>query len=486
MPMPRIAQPIPPAAPVPRATGARLALAGLSLSMLLSSLGTSVANVALPTLEDGFGASFGEVQWVVLAYLLSVTTMVVSAGRLGDLMGRRRLLVAGIATFMLASTLCAIAPTLWLLILARALQGLGAAAMMALSLAFAAETVPRARTGSAMGLLGSTSAIGTALGPSLGGVLIASLGWRAIFLANVPLGLLALRLSRRHLPGDRREPAALRRPRFDLAGTLLLALTLGAYALAVTVDIGHLGPLSVALILAAIGGAGLFVVAERRAESPLINATMLRDPALGAGLVTSGLVSSVVMATLVVGPFYLARALELGPALVGLVMSVGPAVVALAGVPSGHIADRFGPRRITVAGLAGMAGGAALLSLIPARVGVPGYLGSIVVMTLGYALFQTANNTAVVAGAPTERRGVTSGMLNLSRNLGLLTGASVMGAVFALAAGTTEMADSRPEDVATGMRTTFALASILIIGAMIVAVGGSRRVASAAAARPSD
>lgn len=454
--------------------------------MLLSSLGTSVANVALPTLEEAFSASFGEVQWVVLAYLLSVTTMVVSAGRLGDVVGRRRLLMAGIATFTLASTLCATAPALWLLILARALQGLGAAAMMALSLAFAAETVPKARTGSAMGLLGSTSAIGTALGPSLGGVLIASLGWRAIFLANVPLGLLALRLAYRHLPVDRREQDPARPPRFDLAGTLALALALGAYALAVTIEIGHLGPLSVALLLAAIGGAGLFVFAERRAESPLISATMFRDPVLSAGLVTSGLVSSVMMATLVVGPFYLARALGLGPALVGLVMSVGPAVVALSGVPAGHIADRLGARRITVAGLAGVAGGTVLLAVIPTRFGVPGYLGPIVVMTLGYALFQTANNTAVVAGATADRRGVTSGMLNLSRNLGLLTGASVMGGVFALAAGTTEMAHAQPEDIATGMRTTLALASVLIIGAMIVAVGATRRVASVPALRSSD
>jgi EmrB/QacA subfamily drug resistance transporter len=446
--------------------------------MLLSSLGTSVANVALPTLEEEFGASFGEVQWVVLAYLLAVTTLVVGAGRLGDLVGRRRLLVAGIATFTLASVLCATAPALWLLVLARALQGLGAAAMMALSLAFVAETVPKARTGSAMGLLGSTSAIGTALGPSLGGVLIAGLGWRAIFLLNVPVGFLALLLARRRLPADRRQPAAAP-PRYDLAGTLLLALTLGAYALAVTVDVGRLGPLRVALLIAAIGGAGLFVVAERRAEAPLISRAMLRDPVLSAGLVTSGLVSTVMMATLVVGPFYLAAALGLGPALVGLVMSVGPAVVALSGVPAGRIADRLGARRIALAGLAGMAGGALLLSLIPARFGVPGYLGPIVVITLGYAFFQTANNTTVMVGAPADRRGVTSGMLNLSRNLGLITGASVMGAVFAFAAGTTEMAHARPDDIATGMRATLALASLLIVGAIIVAAGGTRRVSRA-------
>ncbi len=184
----------------PRPPSARWALAALSLSMLLAALGTSIANVALPTLAQEFAASFQAVQWVVLAYLLAVTTLIVSVGRLGDLIGRRRLLRAGIALFTLASIGCGVAPALGWLIAARAVQGLGAAILLALSLAFVGEVVPPARTGSAMGLLGSMSAIGTALGPSLGGLLVAGPGWRAIFLLQAPLGLLAWWLAGRHLP----------------------------------------------------------------------------------------------------------------------------------------------------------------------------------------------------------------------------------------------------------------------------------------------
>src|SRR5512135_538758 len=176
------------------------ALASLSLSMLMPSLDTSIANVGLPTLARAFGASFQEVQWVVLAYLLAVTTLIVGAGRLGDMLGRRRLLLVGIGLFTAASLLCGLAPTLGVLIAARAAQGLGAAMMMALTIALVGETVPRARTGSAMGLLGTTSAIGTTLGPSLGGVLIAGSGWRVIFLVNVPLGILNMLLALRTLP----------------------------------------------------------------------------------------------------------------------------------------------------------------------------------------------------------------------------------------------------------------------------------------------
>jgi EmrB/QacA subfamily drug resistance transporter len=442
--------------------------------MLLSSLGTSIANVALPTFAQAFNASFQQVQWVVLAYLLAITALIVSVGRLGDIAGRRRLLLAGIFLFTVASVLCGVAPTLRLLIAARAAQGLGAAIMMALTMAFVGETVPKAKTGSAMGLLGTMSAIGTALGPSLGGVLIAGLGWRAIFLVNVPLGILTFVLAHRCLPVDRQGPKA-GRAGFDNVGTLLLALTLTAYALAMTIGRGSFGPLNMALLLAAVIGVGLFVLAESKAASPLIRLARFRDPVLSASLAMSALVSTVMMATLVVGPFYLSRALGLDAALVGLVLSAGPFVAALTGVPAGRIADRFGAQRVTIAGLAGMAAGAFILSMLPATLGIPGYIAPSVVLTAGYALFQTANNTAVMADVSPDQRGVISGMLNLSRNLGLITGASVMGAVFALASATADITTAHPEAVATGMRVTFAVAAMLILAALAIAVGTYRR-----------
>ncbi|HVR99415.1 MAG TPA: MFS transporter [Thermoanaerobaculia bacterium] len=448
----------------------RWSLASLSLSMLLSSLGISIANVGLPTLAQAFAASFQEVQWIVLGYLLATTTLIVSVGRLGDLLGRRRLLLAGISLFTVASILCGVAPTLWMLIAARAVQGLGAAVMMALTLALVGETVPKAETGSAMGLLGAMSAVGTALGPSLGGVLIAGLGWRALFLVKVPLGILALLLAHRHLPVDRRE-AKTDRAGFDPVGTLLLALALAAYALAMTIGRGRFGPLNMALLLAAAFGGGLFVLAESRTASPLIRLAMLRDPALGTGLAMSTLVSTVVMATLVVGPFYLSRALGLDAALVGLVVSVGPLVAALTGAPAGRIVDRLGAQRMSIAGLIGIAAGSFILSMLPARFGIAGYIVPIAVITAGYALFQTANNTAVMTDIRPDQRGVISGMLNLSRNLGLITGTSVMGAVFARASAAADITTAHPAAVATGMRITFAVAATLIAVALAIAVG---------------
>ena len=451
----------------------RWALAGLALSMLLPSLDTSIANTSLATLAQAFDAPFQQVQWVVLAYLLAITSLIVGVGRLGDVVGRRRLLLAGILGFTVASAWCGLSGQLWLLIAARAIQGLGAATMLALTIASVSEAVPQERTGRAMGLLGSMSAIGTALGPSLGGVLAPAFGWPAIFLVNVPLGLAAFVLVSRGLP---RERPGMQRARtgFDPLGTALLALTLAAYALSMTLGHGRFGSLNSALLLAAIAGAGLFALAETRVSAPLIRLSMLRDASLSAGLAMSALVSAVMMTTLVVGPFYLSRALGLAPAWAGLVLSSGPCVAAVSGVPAGRLVDRLGARRTTVLGLLGIATGSSVLSaltLAPVTLGVAGYVGPIAVTTMGYALFQASNNTTVMMGVAQAQRGVVSGMLSLSRNLGLVTGASAMAGLFAAAVGSGDLADAPPAAVAFGMRVTFGVAA----GLMVLAIGIAHR-----------
>jgi MFS family permease len=150
-------------------------------------------------------------------------------------------------------------------------------------------------------------------------------------------------------------------------------------------------------------------------------------------------------------------------------LSVGPFVAALTAVPAGRIADRFGAQRMTAVGLAGMSAGCLLLSVIPERFGIGGYIPSLVILTMGYALFQTANNTAVMADSGADQRGVISGMLNLSRNLGLITGACALAAVFAFASASSDISMAHPQAVASAMRITFAAALVLILAALAVA-----------------
>lgn len=452
------------AAAAPGATGA---LATLALTMLLSSLGTSIANVALPTFANAFGASFHAVQWIVLAYLLAVTTLVVSVGRIGDLLGRRRLMLGGIALFTLASVACGASSELRMLIGARVIQGSGAAVMMALSMALIADTPLEGRSGKAMGFLGAVSAAGTALGPSLGGLLIESLGWQSIFLLNAPLGLAALALAHRYLPHG--TPSH-QRPSFDLKGSALLALTLVAYALAMTLERGTMGLVTLSLLVAAFAGAGLFVSVESRLQSPLVRPQLFRNRIITAGFAMSAVVTTVAMTTLVVGPFYLSGALALAPATVGTTMTAGPLVAAVVGVPAGHGVDRFGARRMTIAGLVAMTVGCIALAVLPMSTGIAGYALPLVVTTAGFATFQAANNTSVMAATEPDQRGVVSGLLNLSRNLGLITGASAMGAVFAFAAGTSNIANAQSASISAGAHAAFGVAALLTGAALILAM----------------
>ena len=439
--------------------------------MLLSSLGTSIANVGLPTFVQAFDAPFQSVQWVVLAYLLAVTTLVVSAGRLGDLFGRRRLMLAGIAVFTSASLVCAAAPSLSTLIIARAGQGFGAAVMMALTMALVGGAVPKERSGRAMGLLGTMSAVGTALGPSLGGVLIGTFGWQAIFLINLPLGLLAAGMAWRFLP---RDDAPNTQASFDVPGSLLLAAALASYSLAMTLGRGHFGALNLVLLGTAVLLGVVFLGVESKVRSPLVRLALFGDRLVGSGFLTSSLATTVAMTTLVVGPFYLSGALHLDPTRTGLVMSTGPLVAALVGVPAGRAVDRFGALRMSLTGLLLMGVGALLLSRIQIAEGALGYIVSLVTLTAGFATFQAANNTAVVTGTDPGQRGVVSGLLNLSRNLGLVSGASLMGAVFMHAAHTSAIATAEASAVVSGTHDAFLVAAVLIgIASFITIAFGS-------------
>lgn len=444
----------------------RRALAALSLAVLMPSLDTSIANVALPAMARGFGAAFREVQWIVLAYLLAVTTLIVSAGALGDRFGRRRMLLTGISLFTVASLACGVAPTLALLVAARALQGLGAALMLALAVALVGETVPEARRGSTMGWLGTMSAVGTTLGPSLGGVLLARAGWPMIFLVNVPIGIVTLVLASSALPAD--APRASGAPRFDSVGTALLATTLAAYALAMTVgESGDVRTVSLLLLLT-VSCAWRFTRRMTRVSAPLLPFALLRDVCVRNGLASIALVSTVMMATLVVGPFYLSRALALPAAQVGLALSAGPLVAAIAGFPAGRLVDRLGTGRTSRGALVSLVLGLIALALMPRAVGVLGYVGPMCIVTASYALFQAATITSVTRASGAQQRGVVAGLLGLSRNLGLITGASAMGALFAAASASADVASASPASVAAGMRATYLFAALLVMIALVV------------------
>ncbi|MBQ4789891.1 MFS transporter [Pectobacterium versatile] len=384
----------------------------LALAILSASLGTSIANIALPTLTAVFSAPFAQVQAVVIAYLAAMALSVVIAGRLGDRYGLKPVFITGLGLFAIASLLCAIAPQLWSLIGARALQGIGAAFLMTLGMALLRQTAGEKHVGRAMGIVGTVSALGTALGPSVGGFLLAIAGWRSLFWIQIPLVTIVL----------------------FMAFTLLPATPV-------------------------------------KEKASLSGGLSLRNTTLLPNLTINAAVTAVIMTTLIVGPYYLGLGLGLKETLVGLVMAIGPAVATFSGIPSGRLVDTWGFRRSLTAGLSLVVTGTFMLAILPNLLGVTGYILAIIVLTPGYQLFQAANNTATLAEAPGNQRGTVSGLLNLSRNIGLIAGASIMGQVFALGVGTEDFTHAAPASLANGMQLTFFLAGAMVL----VAIAFTRR-----------
>lgn len=455
----------------PRSAG-WAATAGLAMPMLLSAMGGSIANIALPSLLAAFSASVAEVQWVIIAYLLATTVAIVPAGYLGDRFGRGPVLLAGLAVFTFASLACAFAPTLTALIAARAIQGLGAAVLSTLTLSLMRDVSASHRLGASMGVLGSMSAIGTTLGPFAGGMVISAFGWPAAFLLLVPPAGLSFILVMRIVPGRTARMANAGKP--DVMGIALLAVTLTAAALALGRSAAVPVSWSWMLALLTAIGAAAFVMAESRAAAPIVSLAALRNPAFASSLISNVLVAAIMMTTLVIGPVFLTSGLGLGAAAAGLVMSAGPAASMASGVFAGRLADRFGTRRIVLAGLVQMMAGGMALALLPLSLGVAGYVVALFVLTPGYQLFLAANNAGVMAQAPAEHRGQISGLLNLSRNLGFIVGASGMGAVFALALPAASSPPA-PAVVSAASLTYVAAAGLAALAFVIMAFGQRAR-----------
>ncbi|QRM56909.1 MFS transporter [Sinorhizobium sp. BG8] len=452
-----------------------IALAGATLT---ASLAVSIATVTLPALSREFAAPIASIQWVILAYLVSTTVTIVLAGHLGDQFGNRRVLIIGTAIFALASAVCVGAPTLGVLVAGRAIQGLGGAVLLSLPLSVIRQVASKERTGSALGLLATMSAIGTALGPSVGGILISQFGWRAAFGGLTVLSVLVLGLSIQfipEMPAGRRD----RGMRADWLGAGLLAVTLILYALATTG--GHSVPSWIAVLLLPSTALAFvaFMIAELRADAPLVPFSILRNRPTAMALSANLLVSTSMMSTLVVGPYFLSFALGLNDVSVGLVMAIGPMTAALTGVLAGRATDRFGAQPVVTVGLIEIVLGLVCLALLPRYLGVVGYIAALVVLTPGFQLFIAANSTTVLLTAPANQRGLLSGLIGLSRNLGFMTGASVMTALFAATVGSDEITRSSAGAVSEAFTTTFlAAAAATLLAATLALVGQAAAVKS--------
>ncbi len=446
------------------------AVAGLSgpcLSIVLASLGTSSAAIILPELSHDFPDQRFDLTLVVSIYILATTALIVPVGRAGDLFGKRTVLVSGLCLYVLGAFLAFQAPTLLILVASRFIQGAGAAAMMAMPLAVVRDLVPAGQVGRWMGVMGTMSAVGTASGPALGGTVVAVFGWRAVYLMQIPVAVVALALCLVYVQNQKRPDS---RKGIDLAGASALALFLAAVTFLVS-DIANGFDLVLAgLAVAALGAIAAFVAIESRTEAPIIPLELLRSRQLRFSLAMNAIISLVMMGVLMVGPFFLLDGLGLTTVQMGLTMSVGPISSALSGIPAGRLTEKIGAGRAVFVGASALVAATAAMAVLPYVVGIAGFILAFLLLAPSYQLFLTALNTSVMENASEQDRGVTSGVLNFSRNFGFILGAGTVSSVFWSLAGLETSIQDGAQMISLAMAGTFAICCILALGVMALAI----------------
>jgi EmrB/QacA subfamily drug resistance transporter len=406
-----------------------LIMAGVSIGTFMAVVDGSIVNIALPAIEKDLHTSFSTVQWVVLAYMLTLVTFLLTIGRLGDMFGKKRLYLAGYAIFTLGSLLCGISPSIGFLIFSRVIQALGSVMMMALGTAIITEAFPPSERGKALGLSGLIVSIGGISGPSLGGLLLSISTWHIIFFVNLPIGLIGLLLGQRFIPAHR-PPGG---QRFDLPGAFTMFASLFSLLIGLTFgqNQGFSKPLPLALIASFVIFLVIFVIIERRSAHPMVDLSMFSNRLFSVNLITGFLTFIGSAGLVLLMPFYLQNVLTLSPGLSGLMLTTVPIFMGIVAPISGALSDRLGSRPLTVAGLGMLVLAYLSASTLSVNTSILGYILRFIPVGIGMGLFQSPNNSAIMGAAPRERLGVASGMLSITRTLGQTSGIAIMGALWA-------------------------------------------------------
>jgi len=408
--------------PVPRRHWAAIAM---GLGITLAVLDASIANVALPTIARDLSASPADAIWVVNAYQLVVMVLLLPLAAAGELVSYRRVFILGLVLFTLASVLCAFAPTLEMLVLARVVQGIGAAGIMSVNSAVVRFTYPRHLLGRGIGITALVVAVSSAAGPTVASAILSVASWQWLFLVNLPVGIAALAACR-FLPESPRGKHA-----FDFTSALLSAMTFGLLILAID-GLGHGGAAwwVVAEVVVALT-AGVFLVQRQLTRThPLLPIDLLRRPIFALSLGTSVCAFMAQVLAYVALPFHLQNTMGHDPVTTGLLMTPWPLATALAAPIAGRLADRYPAGILGGIGLLVFSGGLGLLAIMPTDAPNLDIVLRMVICGIGFGLFQSPNNRTIIGSAPQERSGGASGMLGTARLLGQTTGAALVAFAF--------------------------------------------------------
>jgi EmrB/QacA subfamily drug resistance transporter len=430
-------------------------LIAIGTGSFMSALDASVVNTILPVVRTAFHSNVASIEWVVTVYLLVLSGLLLSFGRLGDLRGHKSIYVWGFGIFVFSSILCGAAWSATALVVFRGLQAIGGAMLASNSPAIVTGNFPPQQRGRVFGLVSTMTYLGLTVGPSLGGWLTQALGWRSIFYINMPVGALALVLSLVFIPKDL---PAVSGQKFDLPGALVFLAGLTALLLGLNkgADWGwRSAPTLVLLALAALFLVG-FILVERRSSAPMLDLSLFRIPLFSTSVLSAVLNYICVYSITFLMPFYLIQGRGLNPAAAGLLLTAQPILMAITAPVSGAFSDKIGSRLPGMLGMAVLAVGLFLLSHLGATTTLAYTAVALAVAGMGTGTFISPNTSALMGSAPRSHQGIASGVLAAARNVGMVLGIGLAGAIF-----TTHLAQNTPAAFYQGIAMGFLAAAVV-------------------------
>jgi EmrB/QacA subfamily drug resistance transporter len=406
----------------------KIILTIIAFAFFMACLDTSIVNISLPTIADAFDIDLGAVSWVVMAYLLVISGLMLAVGRLGDLKGFRKVFIAGFALFTIGSLLCGLATCIELLVAFRVIQGIGAAAIEAIAPAMIALCLPAEKRGWALGIMMTVASVAIAAGPVLGGYLTEFLGWYWVFLINVPVGILAVVLAIRYLPPDAAPQQA---GRFDIAGAALILVALACllFSLNQGLYLGWTSPAILGSFVLSLIFFCIFFAHERRCESPLVDLRLFSSRNYLWGNIAGMLVLLAFAGSDFLLPFYFELVHGISTEIAGILLAVPAVTLMLSGPVAGRLSDRYGSRRLMIAGAFFTGATLFFFSRFDASTGMPTLLAALAVYGFAIGVFMPPNMSLILGSGRKESEGVASGVMMTLRNVGAVLGIAILGTV---------------------------------------------------------
>ena len=436
-------------------------LIAIGTGSFMSALDGSVVNTILPILRDVFKSNVATIEWTVTVYLLVLSGLLLTFGRLGDLRGHKSVYASGFVIFIIGSALCGASGSDTALTVFRGLQAIGGAMLASNASAIVTGNFPPEQRGRAFGLVSMMTYLGLTVGPALGGWLTQALGWRSVFYINVPVGALALYLS---LTFIQKEPAVEGEQRFDVAGAVLFLAALTALLLGLNngAEWGWTSPAVLGLVAGALVLMAIFILVELRVSAPMLDLSLFRVPMFSISTANAILNYICVYSITFLVPFYLIQGRGLNAAQAGLLLTAQPVLMAITAPVSGMLSDRLGSRIPGMIGMGLLAAGLFLLS----GIGQSTTLGLVAlwlaIAGAGTGTFISPNTSALMGAAPRSRQGIASGVQAVARNFGMVLGIGLAGAIF-----TTSLAQNTPQALYKGVSLGFLAAGIVAVLGMV-------------------